>query len=208
MRRSVWLVKQPVLLIADQAARAGRQPGARLESRPTRCASVAVLSVETLVTLKVQDRPVASFGPAETGWRPVPARQKVPCGALVWLYWSTPCQRVRLRIEIVVAELMLEGRGEPGDVDPLLVEIAIAVIGAAIAAGDDAVVELVDEEGDAVERRVVVVLVESGEGQPGAAADAEGDRRRDAPAPVALEIAAREVVAVEHRVEPHRDQCR
>ena len=69
---------------------------------------------------------------AGTGWRPVPVRQKVPCGALVWLYWSTRCAAGQVADRDAVAERVAEGRGEAIDVDVLLVEVAIAEIVAVV----------------------------------------------------------------------------
>ena len=51
----------------------------------------------TLAIVSVQLAPTPLVGLVGTGCLPVEARQKVPCGALVWLYCPTRCQRVWLR---------------------------------------------------------------------------------------------------------------
>ena len=110
------VVEQLVLLVAHQPARAGRQAEAGAASAG-----------------RAGDADRRRRGRwRATGWRPVVGRQKVPCGALVWLYWPTRCQRVRLRTDDVVAELVAEGRGQAVDRGLLLVEVAIAEIVAVV----------------------------------------------------------------------------
>ena len=64
----------------------------------------------------------------------------------------------------------MEGRRQPVDMDQLLVEIPIAVIGALVPLGQRPPVQLVEEIGDAVDRYIVVPLMNVSEGQAGRAA--------------------------------------
>src|SRR5262245_34886941 len=101
---------------------------------------------------------------------------------------------------------MLKGRGQAIDVDPLPVEIAVAEIVAVIGLRERPVVDLIEEIGNAIDGNMVVALMDIGQGQAGWPANADGERGRDSPAMIIFEVAARNVVAMEHGVEPNRDQ--
>ena len=105
-----------------------------------------------------------------------------------------------------IAERVTEGRGEAVDLGLLFVQIDDAEIGAVVDARQRAVVHAAQEIGDAIDRRVVVILVNIGERQAGVAVDADGDRRRHAPALIGFDVAAGHVIFMIHGVEAHRDQ--
>ena len=105
-----------------------------------------------------------------------------------------------------VAELVVEGGGEAVDRDVLPVEVAVAEIVAVAGLLERPVMDLAAEERHAVDRDVAVFLVEVGESQAGRTFDPEGDRRSHAPPFICLEVAARDVVAVDHRVQANRDE--
>jgi hypothetical protein len=98
-----------------------------------------------------------------------------------------------------------QGRGQAVDRRFLLVEVAIAEIVAVVGLGQGPVIDRVEEEGNSVDRRIVVALMDVGEGQAGRAADPESDGRSEAPAAIFLDVPAGHVVAMEHCVEPDRD---
>lgn len=102
----------------------------------------------------------------------------------------------------VGAEVVLEHAGQCIDVDLLDVHVAVAEIALAVHARQQAAIG--GEIGQAVLRHVLVVLVQVAEGEAGVRTQADGERRCEAPALVALDVAIRHVVAVGHRVQAQR----
>ena len=84
-----------------------------------------------------------------------------------------------------VTEILFEHASQHINVDFLLVDVAVAVVIGGIDARQRAAIRA--EIGHAVLRNVVVALVEVAQGEARVAAEAEGDRRRDAPALEALQ---------------------
>ncbi len=103
----------------------------------------------------------------------------------------------------VVVEVHFQHAGQHVHVDLLTRHIAIAVIGFAVHARQRAIVERAERERHAVLRQVVVVLVQVAQREARIRAQAEGDRRRKAPAMAEFFIAARHVLGVTHRVQAH-----
>ena len=94
--------------------------------------------------------------------------------------------------------LQLQAEGIGGDF--LLVDVVIAVIVIPVRTWQQ--LAIVDRHTEL--RQVVVFLMLEGEGHAGRRAQAESDRRGDAPALVILVIAPRRVVAVGHQIEARR----